>query len=407
MRNHQFFIVCLVFIACVCAASAQWVLTGGPSASNVTSTVVSEGRLYAGTFAGGVFVTTNNGDTWAAANNGLTDPIINCLAAKGTTVFAGTSGGVFRTTDNGATWTEQNTDLTNTEVNALVTYGEFLLAGTNDGVFFSTNNGDTWVANNTGLTNTSISSMVQIGDVVLAGTLNGVFRYDTQTTGPWVLANNGITSFGITALSAAGTNVFAATSEDIFLSKNKGNTWASAGLNSNTFVTSAFVVSPNGMAGNTFVGTVGDGVFRSVVFDYTDISAGLTNMDVRALTISGDFLFAATYGAGVWKRSLGEIVVSSVDDNETRSTETTMLSQNFPNPVYDITTIPYKVARGGRVLIEVYDAVNNRVAVVEDQVQQPGTYTAPLQTLNLSNGVYYYRLLNGNTVETRSLVVLR
>lgn len=410
MQTRYFILLtCAVLILLAGTIHAQWTQTGGPNAGNVTALVVSGTKLFAGTFAGGVFVTSNNGDTWDAVNNGLTLPIINCLAVKGTTLFAGTAGGgVFRTTDNGATWTEQNTDLTNTEVNAIVTYEEFVVAGTNDGVFLSTNNGDSWIATNVGLENTSISSMVRVNDVLLAGTLVGVFRYDTQTPAPWTKASSGITSFAITALSVAGTYVFAATSEDLFISKNQGNTWAKVGISSNTFVTSVGVPAPNGMNVNYFVGTVGDGVYRSVNVNtgWTDISAGLTNVDVRALTVLGDYLIAATYGAGVWKRPVGEVVVSSVEDDGASAENTVWLARNYPNPVYDVTTIPYHMVRGGRVLIEVYDAVNNLIAVVEDKQQQPGTYTAPFQTLNLPSGVYFYRLQSNDVVATRHFVVM-
>lgn len=400
------FSVCILFAG---TAYGQWTQTGGPNSDNVTALAVSGPRIFAGTFAGGVFVTANNGDTWDAVNNGLTDPIIKCLAVKGTTLFAGTAGGgVFRTTDNGATWTEQNTDLTNTEVNALVTYDGFVIAGTNDGVFLSTNDGNSWIATNVGLENTSISSLVRVNNVLLAGTLVGVFRYDTQSPGPWTKASNGITSFAITALSVADTYVFAATSENLFLSKNQGNSWATAGIKSNTFVTSVGVPAANGMNVNYLVGTVGDGVYSSVNVNagWTDISTGLTNLDVSALTVSGDFLIAATYGAGVWKRSLSEILVSSIEDDRASAENTIWLAQNFPNPVYDVTTIPYHMVRGGRVLIEVYDAVNNRIAVVEDKEQQPGTYTAPFQTLDLPSGVYFYRLHSDVVVATKHFVVM-
>ncbi len=61
--------------------------------------------LYAGTYGGGVFKSTDSGATWAAANTGLTNWVVQALAVDPTaaTLYAGTGGdGVFKSTDSGA-----------------------------------------------------------------------------------------------------------------------------------------------------------------------------------------------------------------------------------------------------------------------------------------------------------------
>ena len=59
-------------------------------------------NIFAGTYGGGVFLSTDNGASWTAVNNGLTNPDINTLAINGTNIFAGTNEGVFLSTNNGA-----------------------------------------------------------------------------------------------------------------------------------------------------------------------------------------------------------------------------------------------------------------------------------------------------------------
>ena len=81
-----------------CPILAQWVQTNGPyGGSVVRSFAVLGTNLFAGTF-GGVFLSTDNGASWTAVNNGLppyTD--VNSLAVLGTNLFAGTRGsGVWR-----------------------------------------------------------------------------------------------------------------------------------------------------------------------------------------------------------------------------------------------------------------------------------------------------------------------
>lgn len=95
---------------------AQWVQTNGPYGGKVNSLAVSGTNLFAGTWSGGVFLSTNNGTSWAAVNTGLTHTNVYSLAVSGTNLFAGTSAGVFLTTNNGTSWTEVNTGLTDSSV---------------------------------------------------------------------------------------------------------------------------------------------------------------------------------------------------------------------------------------------------------------------------------------------------
>jgi hypothetical protein len=59
----------------------------------VLSLAMSGGNLFAGTFSGDVFLSTNNGTSWTAVDSGL--PLtgaISCLAVNGSYVFAGSYG---------------------------------------------------------------------------------------------------------------------------------------------------------------------------------------------------------------------------------------------------------------------------------------------------------------------------
>ena len=52
--------------------------------------------LYAGTYGGGVFKSTNGGASWSAANSGLTNLDVYALAINPTMLYAGTwYGGAF------------------------------------------------------------------------------------------------------------------------------------------------------------------------------------------------------------------------------------------------------------------------------------------------------------------------
>lgn len=65
---------------------------------------------------------------------------INCFAAKGDTLFAGTNAGVYVSADYGLNWTLISNGLDNREVNCLLTANNSLYAGTSDGIFVMAKN---------------------------------------------------------------------------------------------------------------------------------------------------------------------------------------------------------------------------------------------------------------------------
>ena len=148
MKNmflHFILLTGILFFA-LSESHAQWVQASGYGGGYVEAFAVSGTNLFAGTFYGGVFLSTNNGTSWTAVNSGLTETYVTSLAVSpngtgGTILFAGTNGGgVFLSTDDGTSWTAVNSGLTRMYVSSLTvspngTGGTNLFAGTDSGVW--------------------------------------------------------------------------------------------------------------------------------------------------------------------------------------------------------------------------------------------------------------------------------
>ena len=85
---------------------------GGPPGGEIPTVAIdpaTPSTLYAGTFEGGLFKSTNGGTSWFAVNSGLTKSWIVGLAidsSSPTTLYAGTvGGGIFKSINGGASWT--------------------------------------------------------------------------------------------------------------------------------------------------------------------------------------------------------------------------------------------------------------------------------------------------------------
>ncbi|MGH7600078.1 MAG: regulator, partial [bacterium] len=61
---------------------AQWIQTNGPYGGYILCFAVNGSNLFAGTFGGGVFLSTNNGTNWTAVNTGLTNTVVRSLAVN-------------------------------------------------------------------------------------------------------------------------------------------------------------------------------------------------------------------------------------------------------------------------------------------------------------------------------------
>jgi len=111
MKKIIFALILILIVSCQITL-AQWVLVSNNVGAQCFYTY--DNKLFAGTTTQGVLVSTDNGLTWTASNNGLTYPNVLTFASIGTNLFAGVySGLVFRSTNSGSSWTPVNSGLLN------------------------------------------------------------------------------------------------------------------------------------------------------------------------------------------------------------------------------------------------------------------------------------------------------
>lgn len=98
--------------------------------------------------------------------------------------------------------------------------------------------------------------------------------------------------------------------------------------------------------------------------------------------------------------------VTVVDRNGAIPTEFA-LSQNYPNPFNPTTNIQFAVAQAGPVSLRVYDVLGREMAVLVDDVLQPGFYTARFEGHSVASGVYFYRLIASGFVEVKKMQLVK
>jgi hypothetical protein len=350
--------------------------------------------LFAGVGGGtnfdpaGVYLSTNEGLTWTAANNGLTDSNANVLAleAIGSDVFAGTTdSGVYLSTNNGTSWTAVNNGFSAAWQGGFVlpyieaftaetgSSSSMLFAGTLFGVYRTTNNGTSWEHTSTGFPDTNINTfaLAVSGSNLLAGTYaDGVFLSTNNGTS-WTSANSGLASIGkstIYSFATSGSNVFAASDSGIFLSTNNGASWNSldTALNSAT-------------------------------------SSPVYGVLITSLIVVDSNLYAGT-DVGVWKRPLSDFGISAV--SPASLTQNSLVT--FPNPFSSSTTINFTTSESGIANVSVVNVLGTEVARIFSGELSAGEHSFMWgNPTGLPDGMYECIVQINGSVDDRSSIVER
>ena len=81
------------------------------------------------------------------------------------------------------------------------------------------------------------------------------------------------------------------------------------------------------------------------------------------------------------------------------------LNQNYPNPFNPSTQISYGIKEGGFTSLKIYNILGAEVATLVNEYKPAGNYINDFNSLNLSSGVYLYRLSVNNFVQTRKMIL--
>ncbi len=83
------------------------------------------------------------------------------------------------------------------------------------------------------------------------------------------------------------------------------------------------------------------------------------------------------------------------------------LEQNYPNPFNPSTNIAYSLPATGQVTLEVFNLQGQKVATLVDGVKSAGAHTAAFDASSLASGVYVYRLVAGNNIQIKKMMLIK
>ncbi len=83
------------------------------------------------------------------------------------------------------------------------------------------------------------------------------------------------------------------------------------------------------------------------------------------------------------------------------------LKQNYPNPFNPSTKIRFDIPVYSFVKISVFDIAGREVALLSNEYFRAGEYEADWNAAGYSSGIYFYRLVTDNFIQTRKMVLVK
>jgi len=83
------------------------------------------------------------------------------------------------------------------------------------------------------------------------------------------------------------------------------------------------------------------------------------------------------------------------------------LSQNYPNPFNPITNIDYNISNNGLTTIIVYNVLGKEVATLVNEYKVKGSYKIAFDATSLSSGIYFYKIVSGNFMEVKKMILIK
>lgn len=294
----------------------------------------------------------------------------------------GYAGAFFVSTDWGNTW-EQKFHINKTMHSIAFSPNSMnnkcgIIVGTDGAAWRTANNGENWVPVNTGrydylntVKYTSNNNAIVVGN-------NGTILRSSNNGFSWSVLNHGLTTEHL---------------RDV-------DTYRHPTDSNNATRTKVTVCGDNGK-----IMTSDDG--GAIFFDQMGADSrhlyGVSLREYDAGIIVGEIGSAAS-GAMLFTLDNGISGINPIGSEVPQKFE---MSQNYPNPFNPSTKINFSMPLKGQVQLTVFDMSGKVVATLVNTYLAAGSYEFEFNASNLSSGVYFYKLVTNDFVQTKKMTLIK
>lgn len=356
----------------------------------------------------GIFKSTNGGSDWVKKSSVSCRSLFFSDINNGWTV--GESGNILKSTDEGENWYPQVSG-TSVDLNSIDLYNNNIgmCVGSSGVVLLTSNGGDNWISQNAGTTDKLNSVVFTNANSVWIAGMNGTILNSTDLGNTW-LTYNGLT----------GNNLYSA----YFTSETTG--WV-AGSNGTILKYQVDIVPVELISFTADVKNSNVQLSWKTATETNNFGFDIERRNYRAdwvkigfvegngnRTSPKSYLFAdnTPIGGNKYQYRLKQI---DFDGKFKYSDEVEIeiipgkfeLYQNYPNPFNPSTRIRYQLPNASNVEIKIFDVLGAEVLTLLNENQEAGIYEVELNAQNLPSGTYIYRIVAGEYLQTKKMILLK
>jgi photosystem II stability/assembly factor-like uncharacterized protein len=402
--------ISLMLIAAVMLASslsAQWKkVYGGTTNSFIINEIIQHNNYFFASTNGPLLRSSDKGETWEVLSTFFSPIHFNLsIETDGSRLYLGLNTGnrptILYSDDNGATWIPSN--ITHPQISKIkVVNSNLVYAYSNFQMFFkSTDRGETWTEWINLPFNVTYTMFVSSTGRLF---INNYYSDDNGETWTKNSLNGMVNGYSENELGLwAGT-------DRILFSGDNGITWQEKKYGNTTSVI--------GAGNNVFRGTFGFEYSTDGGKSFVEYNEGIEKVtQIISMAYDGEIILIGLNGPGIYKIDASKLGITTSVEKHKEISKDFQLMQNYPNPFNPETIINYKLSAVNSVDLRVYDILGKEVAILVNEVQQPGMYNVKFtirqlthnrdKNSSLSTGIYFYKLQAGDFVQTKKMMFIK
>jgi len=126
---------------------------------------------------------------------------------------------------------------------------------------------------------------------------------------------------------------------------------------------------------------------------------GTTGALIRTIAASANMQFFGLYDP--------DLLVGVAPVNNATISNEYRLYNNYPNPFNPETNIRYSIPKKDFVSVKIYNAMGKEISSFVNKIQDAGEYEFKFNAVNLSSGVYYYKLVTNEFSDTQKMILIK
>ncbi|MCC6866266.1 MAG: T9SS type A sorting domain-containing protein [Ignavibacteria bacterium] len=419
--NKIIFIFCLFASQSFLLAQSGWFQQSSSTNKSLKSvSFLNDNTGFAAGSGGVILKTTNSGINWINIYSVVIYDVRTVYFINISTGWAYIKGNisdstfVIKTINSGLNWSKSFIDTSNT----LFSAAEIKFLNENTGYMVNsinvrktTNGGSNWQVLYPNVTIPSCLYFLNENTGWVAGFQTSIYKTSNGGLNWAQQFENQTNTSSRKIIFLNNSTGFYATDYGVYSTTNSGENW-----NESFYVFNIYPIALSFINSNTgwCLSSIADTSLRNVILKTTNsgVNWNIYELNLQNKKFNSIFFSSQNTGwiagdSGYIYRSTNGGVPIGIQPTGNNIPLNFSLSQNYPNPFNPVTNINVDLPRNTHTLLIIFDALGREIDKPVNNILPPGSYRFEWDASNYPSGVYFYKLIAGNYIESKKMILIK